>query len=138
MKIEPNCILIFVIDKNENILLLNRENEPAKGTWCGVGGYIEKDETIYDCAKRELHEETGIKTNKFKLLGKYDKIKSYIFVLIVNDLKEIYKKDLIKTKEGILSIKKLRWTLENNEGIVEETRNALNFVINKLGGNKNE
>jgi hypothetical protein len=85
-----------------------------------------------------LHEETGIKTNKLKLLGKYDKIKSYIFVLIVNDLKEIYKKDLIKTKEGILSIKKLRWTLESNEGIVEETRNALNFVINKLGGNKNE
>lgn len=138
MKIEPNCILIFVIDKNENILLLNRENEPVKGTWCGVGGHIEKDETIYDCAKRELHEETGIKTNKLKLLGKYDKIKSYIFVLIVNDLKEIYKKDLIKTKEGILSIKKLRWTLENNEGIVEETRNALNFVINKLGGNKDE
>ena len=88
--------------------------------------------------KRELHEETGIKTNKLKLLGKYDKIESYIFVLIVNDLKEIYKKDLIKTKEGILSIKKLRWTLENNEGIVEETRNALNFVINKLGGNKDE
>lgn len=135
---EPNCTLIFVIDKNENILLLNRENEPVKGTWCGVGGHIEKDETIYDCAKRELHEETGIKTNKLKLLGKYDKIKSYIFVLIVNDLKEIYKKDLIKTKEGILSIKKLRWTLENNEGIVEETRNALNFVINKLGGNKDE
>ena len=54
------------------------------------------------------------------------------------DIKEIYKKDLIKTEEGILSIKKLRWTLENNEGIVEETRNALNFVINKLGGNKNE
>lgn len=135
---EPNCTLIFVIDKNDNILLLNRENEPVKGTWCGVGGHIEKDETIYDCAKRELHEETGIKTNKLKLLGKYDKIKSYIFVLIVNDLKEIYKKDLIKTKEGILSIKKLRWTLENNEGIVEETRNALNFVINKLGGNKDE
>lgn len=67
MKIKPNCILIFVIDKNENILLLNRENEPAKGTWCGVGGHI-----------------------------------------------------------------------ENNEGIVEETRNALNFVINKLGGNKDE
>ena len=89
---EPNCTLIFVIDKNENILLLNRENEPVKGTWCGIGGNIEKDETIYDCAKRELHEETGIKTNKLKLLGKYDKIKSYIFVLIVNDLKEIYKK----------------------------------------------
>ena len=79
---EPNCTLIFVIDKNENILLLNRENEPAKGTWCGIGGNIEKDETIYDCAKRELHEETGIKTNKLKLLGKYDKIESYIFSII--------------------------------------------------------
>lgn len=108
MKIEPNCILIFVIDKNENILLLNRENEPVKGTWCGVGGHIEKDETIYDCAKRELHEETGIKTNKLKLLGKYDKIKSYIFVLIVNDLKEIYKKRLNKNKRRYFINKEIK------------------------------
>ena len=54
LKMEPNCTLIFVIDKNDNILLLNRENEPAKGTWCGVGGNIEKDETIYDCAKKRV------------------------------------------------------------------------------------
>ena len=55
---EPNCTLIFVIDKNDNILLLNRENEPAKGTWCGIGGNIEKDETIYDLSLIHISEPT--------------------------------------------------------------------------------
>lgn len=67
--------LIFVIDKKGNVLLLNRKNNPAMGTWCGVGGHIEKDETVTECARRELFEETGISDSKnIKIIGVYKNI----------------------------------------------------------------
>lgn len=34
------------IKRNEEILMLNREYDPVKGLWNGVGGKIEKGETL--------------------------------------------------------------------------------------------
>lgn len=48
------------IKKNEEILMLNREYDPVKGLWNGVGGKIEKGETPLENAIREIKEETNI------------------------------------------------------------------------------
>ena len=41
------------------ILLIKRALEPFKDKWALPGGFLRKDETVYDSARRELKEETG-------------------------------------------------------------------------------
>jgi 8-oxo-dGTP diphosphatase len=43
------------------VLLIQRGIEPFKGKWAFPGGFMNIDETVEDCAKRELEEETGLK-----------------------------------------------------------------------------
>lgn len=42
------------------ILLIQRKNPPFKGMWALPGGFMEMNETLEECAARELQEETGI------------------------------------------------------------------------------
>lgn len=42
------------------VLLIERGSEPFKGMWAFPGGFIDEDETIEECALRELKEETGL------------------------------------------------------------------------------
>jgi 8-oxo-dGTP diphosphatase len=43
---------------------MHRNKEPNKGLWIGPGGKVDPGESPYDCARRELLEETGIEANK--------------------------------------------------------------------------
>lgn len=54
--------LIFSIDpeKGLEILLIERANEPFKGSWAIPGGFVDMDEDLIPAAKRELKEETGM------------------------------------------------------------------------------
>uniref|UniRef100_A0A7C5XM66 NUDIX domain-containing protein n=1 Tax=Ignisphaera aggregans TaxID=334771 RepID=A0A7C5XM66_9CREN len=49
-----------VVILNGKIILVKRGYPPAKGMWSIPGGVIEAGEKIFDAAKRELYEETGI------------------------------------------------------------------------------
>eukprot|EP00164_Ancoracysta_twista_P007604 GFYU01010826.1.p1 GENE.GFYU01010826.1~~GFYU01010826.1.p1 ORF type:complete len:155 (-),score=16.57 GFYU01010826.1:30-494(-) len=42
------------------VLLIQRGKEPAIGTWTLPGGQMELGETILECARREMAEETGV------------------------------------------------------------------------------
>ena len=65
-------ILIFSIDSRNNnncrelpkkyfsILLVKREKEPFKDCWCLPGGFVGKEETSYEAAKRVLKKETNL------------------------------------------------------------------------------
>lgn len=53
--------VVFGFDgKSLHILLVERGIEPYKGSWALPGGFMKIDETVEDCAKRELSEETGV------------------------------------------------------------------------------
>lgn len=55
-------IIIFTIEDNKlKTLLIRRKSPPFKGKWALPGGFLEKDEDIYNAALRELNEETGVK-----------------------------------------------------------------------------
>jgi 8-oxo-dGTP diphosphatase len=43
-----------------SVLLIHRGNSPYKGMWALPGGFLDIDEDLEACAKRELLEETGI------------------------------------------------------------------------------
>lgn len=44
----------------ERILMLHRNRPPNQGLWNGVGGKIQKNETVEESLRREVHEETGL------------------------------------------------------------------------------
>lgn len=54
---------VVLFKKNDNqisILLIKRLNPPFKDCWALPGGFLEEDESLLDCANRELKEETNI------------------------------------------------------------------------------
>ncbi len=52
--------VVFGFDGRELfVLLIERGVEPFKGSWALPGGFLKPDETVEDCARRELEEETG-------------------------------------------------------------------------------
>ncbi len=53
------------------IALVRRAVEPQVGLWSWPCGYLENDETVEDCARRETHEETGVEVLLGALLGIY-------------------------------------------------------------------
>ena len=57
-------IAIFVpIDGNFKVLLIQRAADPFKGFYALPGGFVEIQETLEEAARRELMEETGLKTS---------------------------------------------------------------------------
>jgi 8-oxo-dGTP diphosphatase len=54
-------IVVFTIrDQQLKLLLIQRKAPPYEGMWALPGGFLEIDEDLETCAKRELEEETGI------------------------------------------------------------------------------
>ena len=51
------------------VLLMRRRKEPNLGLWVAPGGKVEKDEAPYECAVRELREETGLAAHSAELYG---------------------------------------------------------------------
>jgi 8-oxo-dGTP diphosphatase len=54
---------------NNCVLLMRRNKEPNLGLWVAPGGKIELDESPYECAARELLEETGLRADTMHLRG---------------------------------------------------------------------
>jgi len=55
--------------RNDQVLLMKRNKEPNLGQWVAPGGKIEKGEAPYECAIRELREETGLEVHRIHLRG---------------------------------------------------------------------
>ena len=60
--------LIYCIDGGQ-VLLMRRNKEPNLGLWVAPGGKVEAGESPYDCALRELQEETGLKALNLRFRG---------------------------------------------------------------------
>jgi 8-oxo-dGTP diphosphatase len=55
-----DVVLFTVQDAQLQVLLIRRGGEPFAGRWALPGGFLEIDEGLETCARRELMEETGI------------------------------------------------------------------------------
>jgi 8-oxo-dGTP diphosphatase len=70
---QPTCLLTadaLLIVGNE-VLLVQRKNEPFQGKWCIPGGFVDPEEKVLDAANRELQEETGVENVALTQFGAY-------------------------------------------------------------------
>ena len=54
-------VRVLLLDAADRLLLLRNVDESGAGFWCPAGGGIEPGETAEAAARRELHEETGLR-----------------------------------------------------------------------------
>ncbi|MBJ9990296.1 MULTISPECIES: NUDIX hydrolase [Paenibacillus] len=82
----PADIVMFTLTKRERktvtktlpirelkVMLIRRKSWPFAGMWALPGGFCQESESIYDAAKRELKEETGVDGGHLEYLGVYSK-----------------------------------------------------------------
>ncbi|MEK5058808.1 NUDIX domain-containing protein [Paenibacillus shunpengii] len=80
----PADIVMFTLTKRERktvtktlpirelkVMLIKRKSWPFAGKWALPGGFCQENESIYDAAKRELMEETGVDGGHLEYLGVY-------------------------------------------------------------------
>ncbi len=58
-------------DGTAKILLIQRLNPPFQGHWALPGGFINPNEDLPTCARREFAEETGLETSQLRLVNAY-------------------------------------------------------------------
>lgn len=79
------------------VLLVTRKNEPFQGQLALPGGFLEPNETLAECARRELSEETGLDVAPFFQLNERSdpsrdprgRVISFPFVFLTKDLPEV-------------------------------------------------
>ncbi|MBW7458020.1 NUDIX domain-containing protein [Paenibacillus sepulcri] len=102
----PTDIVIFTIVSTERgtlkkslpkrdlqVLLIQRKIWPYEGAWALPGGFTLDTETVYDCARRELKEETGVDDVHIEYFNVYSEpgrdprgwIISHAFLALVNE-----------------------------------------------------
>ena len=64
--VTSDCVIFGFDGVAIKVLLIQRGIEPYKGKWAFPGGFMNIDETIEECAKRELEEETGLKASSLE------------------------------------------------------------------------
>jgi ADP-ribose pyrophosphatase YjhB (NUDIX family) len=78
-----------IIERDGCVLLVERGQEPLKGSWSVPGGVVEVGERLKDAVRREVREETGLEVEPVSVAEVFERIMSdpsgrteYHYVLI--------------------------------------------------------
>lgn len=118
-------------NKKMSILLVKRNTYPFKDKWCLPGGFLNpSSETLEECAKRVLLNETNLKDIYLEQLYTFDSVKrdprmrvvSTSFIALVDKNKLT---DKVNEKACWFDI-----TIKENDGVVSISLNNDNEIIN--------
>ncbi len=69
MSQQPIGAFVIVVNSQKQVLLGKRKNSYKAGLFGCPGGRLELTESLEDCSKRELLEETGLTAKSLKYVG---------------------------------------------------------------------
>lgn len=69
-----DCVVFAPGADDVHVLLIERGREPYRGSWALPGGFMEVDETVEECAARELEEETGLSGVSLEQVGAFSAV----------------------------------------------------------------
>jgi len=76
--------LAYAVNKNNELLVIRRAQEPAMNEWALPGGFIEAGEEPHEGCLRELMEETSLNGRIDRLIGIYHReVEMYGSLLVV-------------------------------------------------------
>lgn len=69
-----DCVVFGFDGRSLHVLLIERGIDPCKGSWALPGGFMNIDETLEECAKRELMEETSLTDIYLEQCGAFSRV----------------------------------------------------------------
>ena len=115
--VAADIVVFSFINKELNVLLVQRKFEPGIGKWALPGGFVRENENIEHAALRELREETGLKEDGYLeqlyTFGEVDRdprarVISVAYLVLVNEPEKIKIKASDDASEAAwFSVKKL-------------------------------
>jgi len=102
--------------RNSHVLMLERQKEPNKGLWNGVGGHIEPGESPNYACLREIREETGLSVDGIRFCGilsweswYFPSGGMYIYSI------EVPEGGVTASDEGQLAWKDIDWVMQSSQ-----------------------
>ena len=126
-----------IIEKDNKILMVKEAKKKCYGKWNVPAGHLEKGETIFEGAIREIFEETGCKVRLKNVLPIISKEIENTTVLIITFTTELLEENISFNKEEILDV---QWIPieELNEMLDEKLRDkkGVKIMLKALRENK--
>jgi len=69
-----DCVVFAAYDDGLRVLLIRRGEQPFLGDWALPGGFVRPEETTERAARRELEEETGLKSAYLEQLYTFSRV----------------------------------------------------------------
>lgn len=127
-----DCVIFGFHEDELSLLLLKRKFEPAQGMWSLMGGFLQKEESVNDAAKRILKELTGLENVFMEQVGLYgevyrdpgERVLSQVYYALIKI--DDYDRQLVAQHNASwVNISKLPSLIFDHQDMVAEARNKL-------------
>jgi ADP-ribose pyrophosphatase YjhB (NUDIX family) len=127
-----DCIIFGFKNGKLSLLLLKRNFEPSKGKWSLMGGFVQKDESTDDAAKRVLGELTGLDKVYMEQVGAFGEVErdpgervisvAYYALINIDD----YDRELVQSHNAYWAdINELPTLIFDHREMVDKARNMM-------------